>query len=145
MMSKEEIKAKANEWIRSQGWSEETLPSDEYNQMVSAYVAGHYAGWNAKADDINEMGICFQSDMDKALQQNFELKAGKPKWHKVADGDYPPCEKGNYTISVLTDKGDIAYYSYNYDCWIAEPFSGEIDPPIAWCEIPRFEGGGEQA
>ena len=75
MMSKEEIEAEANEWIRSQGWSEETLPSDEYIQMVSAYVAGHYAGWNAKADDISEMGLCLQSDMDKTIKQNFELKA----------------------------------------------------------------------
>jgi hypothetical protein len=66
------------------------------------------------------------------------LDAGrKTKWHKVADGDYPPYEKGNYTISVLTNKGDIAYY--NYACWIAEPSGDEIDPPIAWCEIPRYK------
>lgn len=25
------------------------------------------------------------------------------------------------------------------DCWVAEPSSLEIDPPIAWCEIPKFE------
>lgn len=67
------------------------------------------------------------------------LKAGRPKWHKVADGDYPPCENGNYTINVLTNCEDIAYYSYNFDCWIAEPSSAEIDPPKAWCEIPKFE------
>ena len=66
------------------------------------------------------------------------LKAGKPKWHKVADGDYPPCEKGNCTINVLTDCGDIAYYNYDDDCWVAEPTSAEIDPPIAWCERPTF-------
>lgn len=57
------------------GLERRELPSDEYNQMVSAYVAGHYAGWNAKADDINEMGLCLQSDMDKTIKQNFELKA----------------------------------------------------------------------
>jgi hypothetical protein len=67
------------------------------------------------------------------------LKAGRPKWHKVIDGFMPPIEKGNDTINVLTDKGDIAYYSYNFDCWVAEPSSIEIDPPIAWCEIPKFE------
>ena len=66
------------------------------------------------------------------------LKAGRPEWNKVADGDYPPCEKGNYTINVLTNYGDIAYYDYNEDCWIAEPSSVEIDPPIAWCEIPKY-------
>ena len=66
------------------------------------------------------------------------LELNEIKWHKVADGDYPPCEKGNYTINVLTDCGDIAYYNYNLDCWIIEPSSAEIDPPIAWCEIPKY-------
>ena len=67
------------------------------------------------------------------------FKAGKPKWHKVADGDYPPCEKGNYSINILTDKGDIAYYNYDMECWVAEPSSAEIDPPVAWCEPPTFD------
>ena len=67
------------------------------------------------------------------------LAEGKPKWHKVADGDYPPCERGNYSINVLTDCGDIAYYNYDEECWIVEPSSAEIDPPVAWCEIPKYE------
>ena len=66
------------------------------------------------------------------------LKAGKPKWHKVTDGYYPPSEKGYYTVNVLTNYGDIAYYDFNDGCWIAEPSSAEIDPPIAWCEIPKY-------
>ena len=66
------------------------------------------------------------------------LKAGRPKFYKVIDGYMPPIEKGNDTINVLTDKGDIAYYSYNFDCWVAEPSSIEIEPPIAWCEIPQY-------
>lgn len=67
------------------------------------------------------------------------LEAGRPQWHNVADGDLPPCEKGYYTINVLTNYGDIAYYDYNENCWIVEPSSAEIDPPIAWCEIPKYE------
>lgn len=66
------------------------------------------------------------------------LKEGKPKWHKITDGDYPPYEKGYYTVNVLTNYGDIAYYDYNEGCWIAEPSSVEIDPPIAWCEISKY-------
>ena len=31
-------------WIRSQGWSEETLPSDEFWQMSQAFLAGLKAG-----------------------------------------------------------------------------------------------------
>lgn len=67
------------------------------------------------------------------------IKAGRPKFHKVIDGCMPPRDKFYDTINVLTDKGDIAYYSYNFDCWVAKPSSMEIDPPIAWCEIPKFE------
>ncbi|MBR1536020.1 MAG: hypothetical protein IJ630_03685, partial [Treponema sp.] len=39
-MTDEELEDKATDWIRSQGWSEENLPSDEYMQMRTAYVAG---------------------------------------------------------------------------------------------------------
>lgn len=60
------------------------------------------------------------------------------RWHKVADGDYPPIEVGNFTVDVLTDRGDIAYYAYDNECWVAEPSSAEIDPPIAWCELPKY-------
>lgn len=81
-----------------------------------------------------------QQGFEIICKENAELKAGRPKWHKVAAGDYPPCEKGYYTINVLTDCGDIAYYDYDEGCWIAEPSSAEIDPPIAWCEIPKYEG-----
>ena len=69
-----------------------------------------------------------------------ELKKNALVWHKVADGDYPSFEKGNYTINVLTDRGDIAYYNYEDECWVVESSSAEIDPPVAWCEIPKYEG-----
>lgn len=69
-----------------------------------------------------------------------QLKKNTLVWHKVADDDYPPCEKGNYTINVLTDQGDIAYYNYEEGCWGEEPINVEIDPPVAWCEIPKYEG-----
>lgn len=69
-----------------------------------------------------------------------QLKKNTLVWHKVADGDYPPCERGNYSINVLTHCGDIAYYNYDMECWVVEPSSAEIDPPVAWCEIPKYEG-----
>jgi hypothetical protein len=76
-------------------------------------------------------------ELEYLLKRAF--KAGRPKWHKVADDDYPPCENDNhYSINVLTDSGDIAYYDYNDDYWAEEPASVEIDPPIAWCEIPKY-------
>ena len=86
-------------------------------------------------------GKIFMQDENTCYKDGFltGLKAGKPKWHKVDDGNYPPCEIDNYSINVLTDSGDIAYYNYNDECWIAEPSSAEIDQPVAWCEIPKYE------
>ena len=91
-----------------------------------------------KPIDVSKYRVTETGQVLKMTNEELAKKAGRPKWHKVADGDYPPCEKGNYTINVLTDCGDIAYYDYNEDCWIAEPSSVEIDPPIAWCEIPKY-------
>jgi carbonic anhydrase len=43
-MRTEKIKEIATDWIRKQGWSEETLPSDEYCQMVDAFLEGFLQG-----------------------------------------------------------------------------------------------------
>ena len=94
--------------------------------LKQAHLAGLKAGKDMAEADLATV----------AYMQGAERY--KTKWHKVADGDYPPCEKGNHTINVLTDCGDIAYYNYDEECWIAEPTSVEIDPPVAWCEIPTF-------
>ena len=95
--------------------------------IEQAYLAGLKAGKDMAEADLATI----------AYMQGAERY--KTKWHKVADGDYPPCEKGNHTINVLTDCGNIAYYNYDEGCWIAESMSVEIDPPIAWCEIPKYK------
>ena len=99
--------------------------------MTDEEMAKEYADWFWGASPSAQ----------RAIEQAYlaGLKAGRPKWHRVDDGDYPPCEKGNYTINVFTDSGEIAYYNYDFDCWIAEPASAEIAPPVAWCELPKFE------
>lgn len=91
--------------------------------------------------EICDISILDCTAYDSIYKQAYlaGLKAGRPKWHKVADNDYPPCEKGNCTINVLTDCGDIAYYKYDAECWVSEPASVEIDSPAAWCEIPKYK------
>lgn len=96
-MTEEEM---AVDWIRSQGWNEENLPSDELLQMKKAYLAG--------------------------------LKAGRPKWHKVADGDLPKDEN-----DVLVYLGEdwrmcVGRYFPKYKAW-----ETGCDT-IAWCEIPKY-------
>ena len=68
------------------------------------------------------------------------LKAGRPKWHKVADGDLPKwnCENillYNKDHFCVTHSYSLGYYEngifYN-DCEMEED-------TIAWCEIPLYE------
>ena len=83
--------------------------------------------WNTKDYPARCKGNCME-----AFHAGY--KAGKPKWHKVADGDVP-CDNRD----VLSDKGEIVYYDNINGYWIDNKASVEIDNVDAWCEIPKFE------
>ena len=53
-------------WIRSQGWSEENLPSDEFGQMFQAFLAGLKAGKEEAKGIIKDL-IQFQPYIDKEM------------------------------------------------------------------------------
>ena len=62
------------------------------------------------------------------------LKAGRLKWHKVADGDLPKedttvltCYQGRYAILY-----DVDYYCNKCFKW------KDLRDIIAWCEIPKY-------
>ena len=76
----------------------------------------------------------FHNDRFAEIEQAFlaGLKAGRPKWHKVADGDFPK-EKG----AVLSDKGEFVYYNSFSKCLVDETYSEQTDV-IAWREIPKY-------
>ena len=64
------------------------------------------------------------------------LKAGKPKWHKVADGDLP-----EYRYYVLVSRGtrtDKALYNKYEEKWYSYYDDDEVDGVTAWCEIPKY-------
>lgn len=67
------------------------------------------------------------------------LKAGKPKWHKVADGDLPDTERK--VLVFMWDSYYLGYYK-QYDgedsSWHFEDFDEESEQVIAWCEIPKY-------
>ena len=67
------------------------------------------------------------------------LKAGRPKWHKVADGDLPKEE------DLVLFKTDVDYYigkiDYSKKCWwpgVCRDESICNSFVIAWCEIPKY-------
>ena len=110
------------DWIRSQGWSEENLPSDEFGQMLKAYLAG--------------------------------LEAGKPKWHKVADGDLPETSGEMhaerkpvlaYTKSLGWTQAVRRRIGKRKFEWVCSDYDGNTlffdDEIIAWTELPEPQEG----
>ena len=95
---------------------------------------------------------------DPILQQGFEiickenagLKAGRPEWHKVADGDLPntsgEMHAERYPILACTKKGYVTVairrkHGRAYE-WFCSDYDGNtlyLDKEIiAWCEIPKY-------
>lgn len=67
------------------------------------------AGFVILAEQIkNDFIDLFVAGFNKCL----ELEAGKPKWHKVADGDLP-----KYPVQVLSDQGALVIYKGDCSCW----------------------------
>ena len=115
-MTDEELGKKATEWIRSQGWSEENLPNDEYIQMCDAYIAS-----------AKENGVVWH-DLRKSPND-------LPKRYKHA----------NRSPLVITNKG-IGHYNFIKKTWYiynAECNCSFFDTVTAWCEIPKFRVEGK--
>lgn len=72
------------------------------------------------------------------------LKADRPKWHKVADGDLPEEDKSIMIYAKLADgvavgkrrkQGKVyEWYFATYD----GTFCLRDKEVIAWCEIPKY-------
>lgn len=87
-----------------------------------------------------------QSDYD-ALKQAvlYGLKAGRPKWHKVADGDLPK-EEGSYLLYLYDEDTKSTFYEIfgvarrcvDRDDVYLESMIWTINDVIAWCEIPQY-------
>lgn len=72
----------------------------------------------------------------------LELKAGRPQWHKVADGDLPKAENHYWSRNVLfqTNKGSsiIGFYDHANKAWYEKSTNDMVWGVIAWCEIPEY-------
>ncbi|MBP5751450.1 MAG: hypothetical protein J6W60_01140 [Treponema sp.] len=71
---------------------------------------------------------CFD-ELEYLLKRTFN--AGRPKWHKVADGDLPKNEGW-----VCNQDGLPCWYDWNTEQWFA--CGGVPIRTIAWCETPHI-------
>ena len=69
-------------------------------------------------------------DVAEAWKKGYE--AGRPKWHKVADGDLPKDENDVLVYSGEDWRMCVGRYSPKYKAW-----ETGCDT-IAWCEIPTY-------
>ena len=82
-----------------------------------------------------------KEQMGEVIEQAFlaGLKAGRPQWHDLRKdpNDLPPkmVSNHNFSIEVLSDRGEIVCYNFHYCEW----FYWRSGEPIAWCEIPTFD------
>jgi hypothetical protein len=82
----------------------------------------------AKYDDNGRVSV--NDDKFKAFLAGLE--AGRPKWHKVADGDLPKDENDVLVYSGEDWRMCVGRYSPKYKAW-----ETGCDT-IAWCEIPKY-------
>ena len=90
--------------------------------------------------DTTESGEKLYTENDLKYAYLAGLKAGRPKWHKVVDGDLPK-ENNLYLVAIKDNGLAIAYFNGLH--WETKFNLGDfghcLETVIAWCEIPKFE------
>ena len=64
------------------------------------------------------------------------LEAGRPKWHKVADGDLP---KDNNLVLIQMVNGNTTMGLYYVNTWREICNCKELTGVYAWCETPQYK------
>lgn len=103
--------------------------------MKDEEMAEEYADGIATPDLNDSFRVyIFEASKDGFLAG---LKAGRPQWHKIADGDLPTTVGRRFLVSNR--------YCTMIGYWNGKTFvsadedTTEIASPIAWCEIPTFD------
>lgn len=104
--------------------------------MTDEEMAEEYAKLNARQYKHNDcIGFCTSKE---EVKQAFlaGLKAGRPKWHKVADGDLPKDENRVLLYFGDDDYNDGQFIRGRFLCGSCGWF--DVEEVIAWCEIPQY-------
>jgi hypothetical protein len=76
-------------------------------------------------------------DIHERIKRAFlaGLKAGRPEWHKVADGNLP---KNNRLVFIQMVNGNTTMGIHYENAWREICNCKELTGVIAWCEIPKY-------
>jgi molybdopterin-guanine dinucleotide biosynthesis protein A len=103
-------------------------------EMINEEMADKHAEEYCRQDDLGHF-IRTTEEVKQAYIDGFlaGLEAGRPKWHKVADGDLP---KVNQKVLLqIKDEDEPIMDFYRQDgVW---NFANKYEA-IAWCEIPKY-------
>ena len=121
------------------------------DEEIAVRFAEKYADKNKIRGGSSSFGdITNYHDLRQGYKDGFlaGLKAGRPQWHKVADGDLPKDEKDLLLSEQLilltkmkgTDNLNISIGQYNFSTQeFSYPHFVGLTDVIAWCEIPTFD------
>ena len=108
--------------------------------MTDEEMAEQYVKENGKVYYHSNGEPIFTREEDLKFAFLAGLKAGKPEWHKVADGDLPK-ENKLYLVAIKDNGLAIAYFNGRH--WETKfnlgDFGHLVETVIAWCEIPTFD------
>jgi len=132
-MTDEEL---AVNWIRSQGWNEENLPSDEFRQMFDAYLAGIKKGsqldrvWH----DYDAGEDCYE---DSHEGRWVKRETDKQKWHDLREdpNDLPNIGQRVLANNISTIECVVFKKEEDGNHWKHDKF--ELCHVIKWCEMPE--------
>ena len=110
--------------------------------MTDEELAENYTTFYGFGSDFNNIT---SQEANQAIEQACfaALKVGRPKWHKVADGDLPK-ETGEYLTNIgvlIWDYyADGRYGWHTENCEFCDCCKDvDSDEIIAWCEIPEYK------
>lgn len=113
-------------------------------EMADKYAKGLCKTCTLDTCRYNTLQTCaIKESLKQAYLAGFN--AGRPKWHKVADGDLPKhCRYGSRTSEYVLAKfksgnTGVCYFDFSLLGWFADGYPEQFKNIIAWCEIPKFK------
>ena len=119
---------KAKEWVRTNsGYSTKEFHGQK---AIEAYLAGLEAGRETECEYVKNNALTF-------MREHGLFPFGK--WHNLQKNPKDLPEPHTTVLDENSNKVEyIGYAKWQVYSEYYERYS-EVDPPIAWCEIPKFE------